>query len=230
MKCPFSGVVAQWLECLPVTQKVVGSSPIYPVMITPLFPSILHTLDMKDFDKDLLLAYVFHQHELDPKGVVLSNQGGWQSKDNYQEFDNPIRQILIKNLSQIFSPQVVSIDKKGLFILNMWININGYGDDNVDHIHSGSHLSGTFWIQVPENSGNLQIHSPHAFTQFQELNWYNKEFRDSVNKHLCYDVYPREGRVVIFPSSLYHRVGHNLSDQNRISVAFNIQLGSNSSM
>ena len=71
---------------------------------------------MKDFDKDALLDYVYQQQELDPKGVVLSNQGGWQSKDNYQEFDNPIRQILIKNLSQIFNPQVVSIDKKGLFI------------------------------------------------------------------------------------------------------------------
>ena len=83
---------------------------------------------MKDFNKDALLDYVYQQQELDPKGVVLSNQGGWQSKDNYQEFDNPISQILIKNLSQIFNPQVVSIDEKGLFILNMWINVNGYGD------------------------------------------------------------------------------------------------------
>ncbi len=198
--------------------------------VTPLFPTILHTLDMIGFNKELLLDYVANEQSKSPEGVFKSNHGGWQSEDTYHQFDNPIRQILHKNLSIIFPQEVVQADAAGLYVLNMWINVNGHGNDNIAHIHSGSNLSGVFWINVPEDGGCLQFESPHSFTCWTEHNWYNRDFRKGFNAFMNYDVYPVEGRMCIFPSSLYHRVLPNQSEDPRVSVSFNIQLGSNSSM
>ena len=36
---------------------------------------------------------------------------------------------------------------------------------------------------------------------------------------------PEEGDLLIFPSYLYHAVGENLSDDNRVVVSFNIDIG-----
>ena len=37
-----------------------------------------------------------------------------------------------------------------------------------------------------------------------------------------YDYYPKEDSCVIFPANLMHRVHRNSSDEDRISISFNI--------
>ena len=194
--------------------------------VTALFPTLLHTLDMEGFNKEVLLDYVTKEQNKDPKGRSKSNSGGWQSHDTYNQFDNPVRQILQKNLNIIFATELFH-PELALSILGTWINVNTRGDDNISHIHSGSHLAGVFWISVPENSGDLQLHSPHSFTCWEEYGWYRDEFKKELNSFTSYNVFPKEGRLVIFPSSLYHRVFPNESEDPRVSVSFNIQLGSN---
>ena len=49
--------------------------------IVNLFPSSIHNLEITDFDecKDELVKEVYQEKERDPKGRIVSNQGGWQS-------------------------------------------------------------------------------------------------------------------------------------------------------
>ena len=104
------------------------------------------------------------------------------------------------------------------------MNNNRKGDYNKSHIHPDSHLSGVFWIKCPPDSGHLTFQSPHYFSQYNEVTSYTKEFRDETISHPTYNVFSEEGRMIIFPSSLYHHVEPNKSDEDRISVSFNINL------
>ena len=41
---------------------------------------------------------------------------------------------------------------------------------------------------------------------------------------MTYNFYPKEGRILIFPSDLEHEVKENKSNEDRISYSFNIKL------
>ena len=105
-----------------------------------------------------------------------------------------------------------------------WININSPGSLNFQHSHPGCDLSGVLWIKCPDKSGNIFFHSPSGFETFQEIESYTQEFKDTNNYHHSYWFPPIEGRMLIFPSHLEHDVRENLSNEDRISVSFNIKL------
>ena len=50
--------------------------------------------------------------------------------------------------------------------------------------------------------------------------------RDRYNAYTSFNIPPQEGVMLIFPSFLLHSVEENLSDEDRISVAFNLDIGS----
>ena len=55
--------------------------------------------------------------------------------------------------------------------------------------------------------------------------FFSKKFKfgNSFNS-LEYYVNPKEMDLIIFPSSLFHYVDQNLSDEERISLSFNIKI------
>ena len=107
-----------------------------------------------------------------------------------------------------------------------WININGPGAYNIPHTHPNSHLSGVMWIKVPKDSGNIVFDNPSGHQAYTEINSYTQEFKDQFFIHHCYWLPPIEGRMIIFPSHLQHGVNENNSNDDRISVSFNITLTS----
>jgi len=108
--------------------------------------------------------------------------------------------------------------------MQMWININKPGDFNNKHNHPGSDLSGVFWIKSLQKSGSLAFYSPNFMTQIHQIN----SIKDEISKKLfttpTFDIEPLEGVIVLFPSDLSHAVQKNNSDEDRISVSFNIDL------
>ena len=109
-------------------------------------------------------------------------------------------------------------------ITNLWININPKNASNRDHIHPASHLAGVWWIKVPPDSGRLFFNCPHWFEQFHEMCSYSDEFKEFSSTYPDYYLNPYEGGIIIFPSSLFHRVEESKSNKDRISVSFNINL------
>ena len=53
---------------------------------------------------------------------------------------------------------------------------------------------------------------------------YSEEFKKENNFYSSYWFPATEGRIIMFPSSLYHSVKPNQSGLERISVSFNITL------
>ncbi len=107
------------------------------------------------------------------------------------------------------------IKKPKLNLSNTWINLAPPNTYQEVHHHHPHNFSGTLYINFPKNGGNLCFHNPMTsecflMGDFQQLL--------SPQKILI----PQNGLIVLFPSWLEHSVILNKSNQNRISISFNI--------
>ena len=189
---------------------------------TPIFPSPIHTFDVNGFNEiqNELIDYAYELRKKDPKGVSISNRGGWQSSGFEVKDENDKLHNFLFNCINGFP----HINYKVNFLIYAWININKPGNYNVKHLHPTNDLSGVLWIKAPQNSGDIVFESPYEFQAYQEIDSYVDEFRNSFNIDHSYYFTPTDGRMLIFPSHLMHEVEENLSNEDRISVSFNIKL------
>ncbi len=189
---------------------------------TPIFPIPIHIFDVNGFNEiqDELIDYAYELRKKDPKGVSISNRGGWQSSGFEVKDENDKLHNFLFNCINGFP----HINYKVNFLIYAWININKPGNYNVKHLHPTNDLSGVLWIKAPQNSGDIVFESPYEFQAYQEIDSYVDEFRNSFNIDHSYYFTPTDGRMLIFPSHLMHEVEENLSNEDRISVSFNIKL------
>ena len=197
---------------------IIGS--IMNTHVKSIFPVVLLWADVETFNKDSLIEYVYKQMEDDPEGRKISNQGGWQSDGKYSDFANPLRDFLQEGLKTIFDAGIY--EKVDINVIQSWINVNRNKDSNILHRHSQSDLSGTFWINVPEKSGDLSFSNPHGFVESKLMENLSPSFKEQFGTYPTVNFIPVEGRICIWPSHLYHSVSPNMSNGDRISVAFNI--------
>ena len=187
-----------------------------------IFPIPIHQFDVNGFSeiKDELIDYAYDYKKKDPKGVSLSNRGGWQSEGFEIIDEDDVLQLFLINCLSNFPPIKESVQLRGY----AWININKPGDYNIKHVHPTNNLSGVLWIKAPQNSGDIIFDSPNVFESFLENKSYTDDFKKSCNIDDSYHFYPTEGRMIVFPSHLQHHVQENKSNEDRISVSFNIRL------
>jgi hypothetical protein len=82
-----------------------------------------------------------------------------------------------------------------------WFNCGEQGDEYRWHAHSPYPRAAVLYVQTPENSGGIEFRRGGEFDVFQ----------------------PTAGDFIEFDGNLAHRVQRNLSDDYRISVAFNFK-------
>tara|TARA_R110000803_G_C11935281_1_gene315891 strand:- start:340 stop:879 length:540 start_codon:yes stop_codon:yes gene_type:complete len=154
-----------------------------------------------------LLINTLYKIKNQDKGNFISNIGGWQSsKDIFVKKELNTLKILIKDTClQIYNKEPIYKQS------NCWGNISSYSHYNNMHDHardpSPNKISGIYYLQVNDNSGNLKIHDnsyPQVYTKFN----------------------PQKGDLIFFQSSIFHSVEPNFSREDRISIAFNIYLKS----
>lgn len=182
-----------------------------------IFPTSFYTVDI--FDSQENQNYKDFLIDLSQKtpGTSRSNRGGWQSETNLweQEVFKPllektttIAQSIIESISQN-RPQMV--------IRAMWGNINPKGGMNFTHVHPSGWMSGVYYIQLPQGTDEITFEDPRP-----------ARMMDFQRSCLVSDEYfshrPKVGELLLFPSWLPHFVLPNTSDEERISVSFNIEL------
>ena len=190
-----------------------------------LFPTIIHEFTVPTFKQveNDLIKLIYQEKKKDPVGVTISNDGGWQSKK--MQDPNLISDLIINEVISYFIKN--KIFKKGVLLkLNgLWANINKRGDYNILHNHPNCDLSGVFWIKIPKDSGRIEFISPNSHNRHNELESYTRELKDNIMADPARWIPPTPGQILIFPSCLLHRVRKSNSNQDRISVSFNINLG-----
>lgn len=149
-----------------------------------------------------------------------SNVGGWHSTPDLHLNDDfaQIRQIIGSTCVQCATALNYDFENFDIAFNEMWLNRNGPGDYNRAHIHSHAIFSGVYYIKVPPNAGNIELYDPireRAMTAIPV-----KQVLPRTGQTL--EVEGEEGKLLIFPSWLQHAVQANRSDEDRVSLSFNM--------
>ena len=182
-------------------------------MINNLFTCPVYESQLDLDSKAISLNCLDIKHK--SNGVIKSNLTGWQSS-NVQDKINIVDKIM--EHVNIFNKDLKI--KKTLSIENMWININNYKDYNIEHTHPGSILSGVYYSQVSDNSGNLVF--IHPAKDVMVYDWDNCDWQEYNKYSSSWWFTPSINKLFLFPSWLKHYVMPNLNQEERISISFNV--------
>ena len=164
-------------------------------------------------------------------GVQVSNRGGWQSKDDLLAWGGPavtafiewiracVFQIYVAHRGDAFAAYLNETGNRLQLLLTAWANINGRGNFNTPHNHPGCHWSGVYYVDAPPGSGLLALQDPRPNINMANLGNDMLDLFPGSERTLE----PREGLTVVFPSWLQHGVTVHESDEERISIAFNVR-------
>ena len=188
------------------------------------FPTIIYAKDVQ-LDNRLFEREIIEWSKKD-KGIRRTNMIGWHSTTDMHKIPvfKPLVDELFKMQMEIYREELLTREP---IIGNMWANINPPGGYNRPHIHPNSHFSGVYYIKAPQNSGDIVFNDPRSGAHMIMP----ERIKDSKPpSHLWREVRinPLEGRLIMFPSWLWHCVDPNESNDIRISVSFNfLQKGFN---
>jgi uncharacterized protein (TIGR02466 family) len=114
------------------------------------------------------------------------------------------------------------------WILQGWGNINMKGDYHNLHNHPHSWLSGTYYINVPDQSEANVFRSdlnPSAISFFDPRPQANmNSIRNDGQVDPEHRLLPRAGDLYLWPAFLHHLVHPNMTNSPRISISFNVVL------
>lgn len=192
----------------------IRTNNIYP---TPIWTANLPVNTRQERKVSLnedILTFIRGEFEKNPAIVEKSNKGGgWQSRTDLQK--EPIFEDLgnhIYNVCKTLFPNI-----KGMQITQLWAAINFEHSYNVIHSHGNHyHLSGSYYLQVPENSGRIAFRDPrHAAINHYWSNTYidHGEFHWRT---------PQESDLMLWPSFLDHMVEPSKSKDPRVMISFDL--------
>ena len=188
--------------------------------IERLFPTSVYV-----FDHVLEPEYIDSMLEHIKKSKKLNYEkrtGLWQSQKNPKLYQHPkYKELGNKSveLSKLYLNDLL-YEFEDLYLTDMWSNVIIPKETHSVHTHSNNFISGVYYLQTTGNSPAIQFLDPRGQTcvimpHQKELTKYNSPryfYPGMIN------------RMILFPSWLQHYVPANESNQDRVSVAFNMML------
>ena len=158
--------------------------------------------------------------QLNDKGRQKSMRNGWQSNDTDSPILSPLKSEILNYTKEYKSHLKI---KCGFRIDNMWININNTAGMNVEHYHPFCLLSGVYYVRCNDSNGNLYFRNPNPvnYDWGKDVSIY-KDYSDNIVAADTWDFVPKEGDLYLFPSWAKHGVLSNTTNNNRISISFNL--------
>ena len=132
--------------------------------------------------------------------------GGIINLDNNFIEDNNLhilKTVIMETVSEHFNGVKI-------IIKDSWVTKFLPGDTAQVHDHRPDVLSGVYYIKATGNEGNLRLINPLTY--------------DNFVGNLDFEIIPVTGKLVLFPGWLKHQVLQNNSTNERISLAFNLEL------
>ena len=123
-----------------------------------------------------------------------------------------IHQVALGALNQL------AIEAREMVFTAMWANINPPGAKHSVHSHPNNYFSGIYYIQCDARANVTRFFDPREQAEVmmpprKQQNLYNGNRIELEGK---------PGRLVLFPAWLKHDVPTNLSERERITLAYNL--------
>jgi uncharacterized protein (TIGR02466 family) len=195
-----------------------------------LFPTLIQVSKLpiknRKFNQQILQeCYSFK--ELDVGGHKWSRENYFAGYTSYGSLaDLPQRsptfaelKLQLDRLVLQFAKQLdMDLGDKKLVMSSCWINIMGLGCHHSFHLHPLSTISGTYYVQIPKDSGAIKFEDPRLPMMMASP---PRKSRAKQENQRFIEVSPQECEVVLFESWLKHEVPTNRSNADRISISFN---------
>ena len=188
-------------------------------------PSQVVSGDIENFSAQshLLIDWIYNYRDRFPRTANISNENGWQSYDKRfyrtEETFEPWLKLLVQEIADLVDCYRLNC---AIDLTSLWFNINSQYSYNITHTHPGAILSGVLWVKVPKNSGEFHFVLPDSYFQQELVANTEESYAKKIHLFGGYQVDDREGRMMIFPSNMPHRVTMNKSTEDRISISFNL--------
>lgn len=166
------------------------------------------------------------QHSLlrkNPNGLAARN--GYLTDDIFTDNTLSIqiyRKLLLEKIQQYIEQLPTDMNHHMLRHKTQDYEINSWatwvkGDGYIDkHIHEESWISGAYYCKVPKITETSETKQGYF-----EYGCIPDDIKISIDKKRGY-IQPVEGKLIIFPSYLYHQTIPHESNEDRISIAFDL--------
>lgn len=154
---------------------------------------------------------------------------GWRSAQNLETWDAPCIGQLLERIQAMVQETVLRTVKdpdhrhfNGWSVEAAWANVHRRGGANKPHNHvrNNTTWAGIYYVHVGGPDGS----PTGGCTKFQDRSGIPKEIlRDPDLGAYDFTVVPKPGLMVIFPGSISHYVEPNQGDDERITIAFNLE-------
>lgn len=167
------------------------------------------------------------------QGVLVSNVGGWQSRQDLLDWGGSATTTLAAHVTELCNGVVSRMHAPGdpqvEWACEMWANVNGHGHSNQSHWHPGAFLSAVYYVDNgyagssdPALGGELVFIDP----RMPYLRMRTPDLRHSgpdggADEQETW-MRPQPGLLVAFPSFLSHSVRAYHGHGARISIAINM--------
>lgn len=189
-----------------------------------LFPTtvFISELEMPDALHATVLQAIYAERAQTESDIELSNftsLGGWHSRATlHKEPEFAFVASAVRDVAAAIGEALGYDSKLRLDIDAMWAIVNAPGAWNRAHIHPGSLWSGVYYVQAGEKAGQIEFLDPRTANLMRQPRYVRRP--EACYASVAYDATP--GRMLLFPSWLYHTVHPNLSGADRVILSFNL--------
>ena len=166
----------------------------------------------------------------DAAGQAWSEAQGYDGYTSYASLDDlPARATafsVLKSKLDVWANEFATahgwdLGSQALTLSAMWVNILGEGGQHSGHIHPGSVISGTTYIDVTADTGALKFEDPRLAMLMAAPPLVDAP---ETNQQRFVYVQPQKGMTLMWESWLRHEVMPNNSERPRLSISFNYGL------
>ena len=195
--------------------------------LTELFPSpLIKYLWANSAELNKQLVELILAKEQAGGGVLTTNVGGWHSKKDFQKWDGECVKVILSRmlaLGREMLTRFTGCTEPEMFsdwTVQAWANVNRYGDYNKFHTHlrNLNLWSGVYYVSTGVDETDSVAQARIVFADQHQV---RPRERDELTKR--YFIQPEPGLMLLFPSSLGHRVEPHYGKSERITIAFNLK-------
>ncbi|HWF64528.1 MAG TPA: tetratricopeptide repeat protein [Rhizomicrobium sp.] len=173
---------------------------------------------------DALRVHLDELHGHSKEFFSQTLRGGTRTVEDIFELHHPLRDLLKQRITEAVGRYIgamtenpdhpfLSRRQSGAFRFSgSWSSRMGGGGHHMNHIHNGW-ISSVYYVDVPRIAADTNSHQ--GWLKFGEPSA-DLGFRDAVRRL----VQPKPGRLVLFPSYLWHGTVPFHSDETRMTIAF----------
>jgi len=184
------------------------------VHIEHLFPTPLYSsnIDVDNIDfSDVIYASDIPEISLTSKNDMLLSDVKYSS----------LKEQIDAHMNHFYNNVLGYSEEVYLEMSSSWLVRLMPGQQSHSHTHANSIFSGVLYLNAEEKCGDI-VFNTSAIDDRNIIQYLNPPIKNrNIYNDRVYTVTPQKGLLLIFPSTLQHKVERNCSNSERVSLAFN---------